>query len=87
MKYRAKINIMPQEALLDPQGKAVTQRMAGIGLPEIQGVRIGKHIQLQVEAEDEADAARKVEKACEDMLVNKITESYEYQVEEVQPAE
>ena len=48
--YKAHINIMPLEALLDPQGKAVTGSMTNIGLAEISHVRIGKHITLTLDA-------------------------------------
>ena len=52
MKFRAKIDIMPLKALLDPQGKAVTASMGNIGLSEIINVRIGKHITLEIDAEN-----------------------------------
>ena len=51
MKFKAEIDVMPHDALLDPQGKAVTNSMKNIGLAEIDGVRIGKHIRLFVEAD------------------------------------
>lgn len=51
MKFKAEIDVMPLDALLDPQGKAVSNSMSNIGLPEIEGVRIGKHIRLFIEAE------------------------------------
>jgi len=44
MKFKAEIDVMPHDALLDPQGKAVTNSMKTIGLSSIEGVRIGKHI-------------------------------------------
>ena len=44
MKFKAEIDIMPLKALLDPQGKAVTNSMGNIGLSEIKNARIGKHI-------------------------------------------
>ena len=50
--FRASIDVMPHDNLLDPQGKAVTGAMGNLGLPEISGVRIGKHITLHVEATD-----------------------------------
>ena len=52
MKFKASIDVMPLEALLDPQGKAVTQSMSNLGLNEISNVRIGKHITLFVEADN-----------------------------------
>jgi phosphoribosylformylglycinamidine synthase len=78
MKFKAEIDIMPLEALLDPQGKAVTGAMKNLGLPEISGVRVGKHITLQVEAADKKAAEQKVDQACRQLLCNEIMEFYRY---------
>lgn len=80
MKFEANINIMPHKALLDPQGKAVTGSMKNIGLPQIQNVRIGKHITLELEAANEAEAKTMVDDACKKLLANLIMESYEFSV-------
>lgn len=80
MKFNANITIMPLKALLDPQGKAVTGSMKNLQLPEIDNVRIGKHITLEVEAETKEEASNKVETACKKLLANPIMESYEFVV-------
>ena len=80
MKFRAEIDVMPLKALLDPQGKTVTASMKNIGLAEIDNVRIGKHITLEVEAADEASATSKVDEACKKLLTNQIMESYEFRI-------
>jgi phosphoribosylformylglycinamidine synthase len=80
MRFIAEIDIMPLKALLDPQGKAVSGSMKNVGLPEITNVRIGKHITLQVEAENEAEATKKVDKACSEMLCNQIMEGFEFKI-------
>jgi phosphoribosylformylglycinamidine synthase len=82
MKFKANIDIMPLEALLDPQGKAVSQSMGNVGLSEISNVRIGKHITLFVEADSKDVAAGKVDEACKKLLCNQIMESYSYELEE-----
>jgi phosphoribosylformylglycinamidine synthase len=74
---------MPQDALLDPQGKAVSNSMPSIGLPEITGVRVGRHIRLFVEAASKEDAQAKVDEACKKLLANLIMETYTFQIEEV----
>ncbi|NNF01190.1 MAG: phosphoribosylformylglycinamidine synthase subunit PurS [Bacteroidia bacterium] len=84
MTFEADITIMPLKALLDPQGKAVTASMKYLELPEIDNVRIGKHITLTVEAKDENAARAKVEKACKDLLANPIMESYEFTLKALQ---
>ncbi|MBL7891521.1 MAG: phosphoribosylformylglycinamidine synthase subunit PurS [Bacteroidia bacterium] len=80
MKFRAEIDVMPLKALLDPQGKAVTGSMKNIGLPEVQNVRIGKHITLELEAPSKDTATTKVDEACKKLLANQIMESYEFEI-------
>lgn len=82
MKFRAEINVMPLKALLDPQGKAVTGSMKNIGLPEIQNVRIGKHISLEIEASTKDIAQKKAEESCKKLLANPIMEFFEITLEE-----
>jgi len=83
MKFIAEINVMPLKALLDPQGKAVTSSMKNIGLSEIENVRIGKHISLEIEAPSKELANEKVNDACKKLLANQIMESYEFNIAEV----
>jgi phosphoribosylformylglycinamidine synthase PurS subunit len=82
MKFKAEIDVMPLDALLDPQGKAVSNSMATIGLSEIDGVRIGRHVRLFVEAPSLEVANEKVEEACKKLLANQIMESYHFTVQE-----
>jgi len=80
MKFIAEIDVMPHQALLDPQGKAVTGSMKNLGLPEIGNVRIGKHIQLEIVADGEVAAREKIEKACKELLANPIMEGFSYSI-------
>lgn len=82
MKFKAEINVMPLKALLDPQGKAVTGSMKNIGLSEINNVRIGKHISLEIEASNKEAAQKKTEEACKKLLANPIMEFFEISLEE-----
>ena len=81
MKFKASIDVMPLEALLDPQGKAVTQSISNLGLNEISNVRIGKHITLFVEADNEEGAKKQVNQACNKLLCNQIMESFTFSLE------
>jgi len=83
MKFKAEIDIMPLKALLDPQGKAVTSSMQNIGLSEIENVRIGKHISLEISASNESKAKEKINSACEKLLANKIMENYSFTIKEM----
>jgi len=81
MKFKATISILPQDALLDPQGKAVQAGLAGLGLAAIADVRIGRFARLLVDAESEETAREIVEQACNKLLVNAIMEQYSYELE------
>ena len=81
-KFRAEIDVMPKKEILDPQGKAVTGSMKNLGLSEIQNVRIGKHISLEIDADTVEIANAKVEQACKNLLANLIMESYSFSVNE-----
>ena len=83
MKFEAAIDIMPLKSLLDPQGKAVGMTLKNINLQEIQNVRIGKHITLEIEAKNEDIARSKVNQACKQMLCNEIMESFEFVLKEI----
>jgi phosphoribosylformylglycinamidine synthase PurS subunit len=80
MKFKAEIDVMPHAALLDPQGKAVTGSMKNIGLSQINQVRIGKHMSMELEAANQAEAEQMVDEACKKLLANLIMESYQFQV-------
>ncbi len=80
MKFRAEIDVMPLKALLDPQGKAATASMKNLHLSEIENVRIGKHITLEVEADTKETAHSKVDEACKKLLANQIMESYHFEL-------
>ena len=83
MKFKAEIDIMPLKSLLDPQGKAVSTSMKNIDLSEIDNVRIGKHITLDVEADNLESAEQKVDTACKKMLCNQIMESYSFKLSQL----
>ena len=83
MKFKAEIDIMPLKSLLDPQGKAVSSSMGNVGLSEITNVRIGKHITLEISADNKEAASEKVNEACKKMLCNQIMESFEFTLEEI----
>ncbi len=77
MTYTAHITVMPLKELLDPQGKAVLGGLGNLGLNQVKDVRIGKHISLQVEAEN-ADAAKTIAtEAAQKVLANGVMEYFE----------
>ncbi len=83
MKFLAEIDIMPLEVLLDPQGKAVTSGLKNLGLDAIENVRVGKHITLEISAENESEAEAKVEEACKKLLANQIMEGFTFSLKQL----
>lgn len=80
MKFIAEITVMPLNELLDPQGKAITESLHNLGLNTIENVRVGKHISIHIEAENEEQAKAKTEEACKQLLVNPVMEYYNYKL-------
>jgi phosphoribosylformylglycinamidine synthase subunit PurS len=78
--FLAHIDIMPHAQILDPQGKAITSSLKNLGLPEIENIRVGKHITLEIKAENEKNAHEKVEEACRLLLANLIMEQYTFTI-------
>jgi phosphoribosylformylglycinamidine synthase len=80
MKFIAHIDIMPHKELLDPQGKTVKKSLQKINITGVEDVRIGKHIDMTLDADSAADAEAQVEAACKKLLANVIMEKYEYTI-------
>lgn len=80
MKYVVQINIMPQKALLDPQGKAVLNSAKKNGFNEVNDVRIGKNIEVEIEAESKESLVKIVDSLCQKILVNPIIEFYTFTI-------
>lgn len=76
MNFVAEIKIMPLKELLDPQGKAVLGGLANLGIKSVNDVRIGKHIQLNVEANSAEEAKSISQEAAEKLLANPVMEEF-----------
>lgn len=81
MKFTARIKVMPLKELLDPQGKAVQGGLTNLGLTSIQDVRIGKHIDLTIEAASKEEAHAIATKAADQLLANKVMETFEVSID------
>ena len=82
MRYIAHINVMPLKELLDPQGKAVNNSLHNLGLAKIDGVRIGKHITLNIEAATKDEAEAMASEACTKLLANLVMEQFDITITE-----
>jgi phosphoribosylformylglycinamidine synthase subunit PurS len=80
MTYTVQVKVMPLKELLDPQGKAVMGGLQNLGLGNIQDVRVGKNITLQVEASTPDQAKAIAEEASKKLLANPVMEYFEISI-------
>ena len=80
MIFTVQIKVMPLKDLLDPQGKAVMGGLQNLGLNNVTDVRIGKHIDLQIEADSKENALAAAKDAAKKLLANPVMEVYEITV-------
>ncbi len=83
MRYVARIIITLRPSILDPQGKATLQGLRELGYREVQQLRIGKFIEMHVEASSEEVAREIVKDACDRLLANPVMEDYTFELEPV----
>ncbi|GJG88570.1 phosphoribosylformylglycinamidine synthase subunit PurS [Gemmatimonadetes bacterium T265] len=74
--FRIDIRVVPRRGLLDPQGKAVADALHALGFGDVGDVRVGRHLVLDLRADDADAARRQAEAACERLLANPVTEDY-----------
>ena len=77
MKFTVQVKVMPLKELLDPQGKAVMSGLSNLGLKQVQDVRVGKNITLQIEAGTFEEAKQVAEEASKKLLSNPVMEYHE----------
>ena len=78
---KAVVMVRPKDGILDPQGDAVRQSLRKLGF-DVSGTRVGRLIDLDLDAEDRADARAQLERMCSDLLANPLIESYEIVLED-----
>ena len=75
---RATVLVRPKPGILDPQGQAVESSLRHLGFA-VAEARVGKLVELEVDADDETEARTQLERMCEQLLANPLIESYEIQ--------
>lgn len=80
MTYTVQVKVMPLKDLLDPQGKAVMGGLKNLNISNVADVRIGKHIDLQVDAATKEEAITIAEAATKKLLANPVMEYFEIEV-------
>jgi phosphoribosylformylglycinamidine synthase subunit PurS len=78
---RATVLVRPKQGILDPQGQAVESSLRDLGF-SVGGARVGRVVDLEVNAGDSASAREAVERMCEQLLANPLIETYEIELAE-----
>jgi len=77
----ARIVVPPKLVVNDPQGITVKQGLATLGFREVSDVRVGKYIEVSLEASSEHEARQRVESMCKQLLANHVIEDYHFEIE------
>lgn len=77
---RATVTIRPKSGILDPQGEAVQTSLSSLGYP-VTKARVGRIVDLELGADDAAEARSQVERMAEELLANPLIESFEIEIE------
>ena len=78
---RVNIYVTFKKSVLDPQGRAVQHALHSLGFNEVADVRVGRYIQLQVEAKNKKELKKRVDKMCHQLLSNPVIEDYTFDIE------
>jgi len=82
MGINVSVYISPKQGILDPQGQAALGALRSLGFEEVEEVRIGKYITLQLEDMDQGKAEERLREMCERLLANPVIEDYRIQIQE-----
>ena len=81
MMFSARVNIVLKPGIADPQGLTIERALPALGYDGVKNVRVGKLIELELEADDLENARASLNEMCERLLANPVIESYEVTVE------
>ncbi len=81
--YKALVNVTLRTSILDPHGKATHHALTQLGFGAVHEVRIGKHIELSIEADTVEEAENVARQACEKLLANPVMETYSIEFDSV----
>ncbi len=84
MKYTANIYVTLKEGVLDPQGGAVVNSLHTLGYSEVEEVKVGKYMILELDASNMEVAKERVDEMCRRLLANTVIEDYKYELKEVE---
>ena len=82
MKARVAIDVMLRDGILDPQGKTIEDNLPSLGFEGVSEIRVGKHIELVVEASSRDEVVARVEEMSRRFLSNPVIEDFTFRVED-----
>lgn len=77
---RVRIFVSLKDGVLDPQGEAIEQSLHTIGYSEVQNVRVGKYLELEVHGLSMGDAEIRIREFCDKLLANPVIEDYRFEI-------
>jgi phosphoribosylformylglycinamidine synthase len=77
----ARVVVTPKAVVNDPQGVTVRQGLEHLGFGEVRDVRIGKYIEIRLDAPSEEEARRRIDEMCRRLLANDVIEDYRFDLE------
>jgi phosphoribosylformylglycinamidine synthase len=83
-QFRFAVNVLPKDGILDPQGRAVEGSLGHLGVEGVSGVRVGRRVELAVEATSEGQARAIVERLAGELFSNPLIEAFD--IETLDPA-
>ena len=75
-KLKFSVTVTLKKDVLDPQGKVVQNTLVSMGMNNLKSIRQGKHFEIEVNEDDQANAKQKIDEMCKKLLVNLIIEDY-----------
>jgi phosphoribosylformylglycinamidine synthase len=82
MIMRVKIFVSLKHGVLDPQGKAIERSLHTLGYGEAKEVRVGKYLELDIDAPTRAAAELRIREMCDKLLTNTVIEDYRFEIQE-----
>lgn len=76
-QFKVALHIVPRRGLLDPQGKAVADALQTLGFKSVKDVHVGRHVVVELSANDKVAAEKEARAMCEKLLANPVTEDFE----------
>lgn len=75
-RWLGRVRVMPRAGLLDPQGHAVEHALGALGFAGVSQVRVGRTLEIAIEAESEQQVRERLKEMCDRLVANPVTEDY-----------